>query len=121
MNIKIGIDVVDVENFETLLEQGKTWRRYFTARELDYCLQKTNPAIHLAVRFAAKEAVLKAYAGFGRKLRINDVEIVLNSLGRPEVAHLRSSLPNLLIDLSLSHTKHTAVAVAIITKYNEVQ
>jgi holo-[acyl-carrier protein] synthase len=92
----------------------------FTGLELRYCRGKRRATEHLAARFAAKEAVLKALGtGLGQRMRWTDVEIVNSVLGRPlvrlygEVAAWarREGLADL--DVSLSHTADLAVAHAL--------
>ena len=57
----IGIDVVDIERFRTSLERTPTMRdRLFTASELEYVADKSDPVPSLAARFAAREAVMKS-------------------------------------------------------------
>lgn len=92
----------------------------FTAAERDYCRGKRRAAEHMAGRFAAKEAVLKAFGtGIGQRMRWTDVEIVRGSKGRPrvrlhgEVAAwvTRRGLADL--DVTLSHSAGIAVAHAL--------
>ena len=57
----IGIDVVDIERFRASLARTPTMReRLFTAVELDYVADKSDPVPSLAARFAAREAVMKS-------------------------------------------------------------
>jgi holo-[acyl-carrier protein] synthase len=92
----------------------------FTAPELRYCLGKRRSAEHLAARFAAKEAVLKALgSGLGQRMRWTEVEIVNGVLGRPmvrlhgavEAFARRAGVTE--VDVSLSHTSEVAVAHAL--------
>lgn len=93
----------------------------FTARELRYCLGKRRAFEHMAARFAAKEAVLKALgSGLGQRMRWTDVEIVTSVLGRPrvelhgEVADWARRRRLAQVDVSLSHTRALAVAQAVV-------
>jgi holo-[acyl-carrier protein] synthase len=84
-----GIDLVEVERFARLLEQhaGRADHRLFTSAELDYAA--ANPrrrAEHLAARFAAKEAALKALGtGWSQGIAWTDVEVIREAAGRPEL------------------------------------
>lgn len=84
-----GIDLVEVERFAKLLEQHaqRADERLFTRAELDYA--SANPRRrdeHLAVRFAAKEAALKALGtGWSRGIAWTDVEVIRDAEGRPEL------------------------------------
>ena len=60
MIVGIGIDLVDIDRFRTSLARTPTLRtRLFTASELAYVEPQVDPALSLAARFAAREAVMK--------------------------------------------------------------
>ena len=89
-------------------------RRVFTEAELAYSLPKQSKYLHLAGRFAAKEAVAKA---LGKSFSWQDVEIVNNSEGKPIVnlyGAAKLAAGNALVHLSVSHCKEYATAVAIV-------
>jgi len=79
-----GIDVVDVTRFE------RVWRRFgdrllerlFSVAEREYCLKRPSPAAHLAARFGAKEAFIKAM-GTRTGFRWRDIEVASEGSGRP--------------------------------------
>jgi holo-[acyl-carrier protein] synthase len=82
----IGIDLVMVKRIEEALKRwGERFqRKVFTAYEIDYCLQKRNPAPNFAARFAAKEAFAKALGlGMRRGVHWKDVEVQRGPLGKP--------------------------------------
>jgi holo-[acyl-carrier protein] synthase len=95
-------------------------RTLFTARELRYCDGKRRRYEHLAARFAAKEAVLKAFGtGISQRMRWTDVEVVNERSGRPRV-RLDGAVASFAerhglrqLDVSLSHTEDLAVAHAV--------
>jgi holo-[acyl-carrier protein] synthase len=118
--IGTGVDLVEVPRFR---QSVKRWGirfldRLFTPAELSYCRSYKDPHEHLAVRFAAKEAVVKAIgAPKGLALEWKDLEIVRASSGQPGV-RFRGSMSRwkkLKVHLSLSHTKRYAVASAVVT------
>jgi holo-[acyl-carrier protein] synthase len=93
----------------------------FTGSELRYCRGKRRATEHLAARFAAKEAVLKALGtGLGQRMRWTDVEIVNEVLGRPvvrlhgEVAAWARREGLAEVDVSLAHTSELALAQALV-------
>ena len=86
----------------------------FSAKELAYCFNKKNAAEHLAVRFAGKEAVMKALSGYVRPLDYQDIEIERTPRAAPQVHVKKIQKKKMFIQISLSHTKDTAVAVAIV-------
>lgn len=70
----IGIDLIEVDRIERALERRpRLAERLFTASELEYSMARARPAMHLAARFAAKEAALKAL-GLGG-MRMGQVEV----------------------------------------------
>ncbi len=78
MIIGIGVDLVDVRRFESIIYRWKTHfiKRVFTDTEIHYCNTKKNPAQRFATRFAAKEAFIKAL--FPRSVEgisLKDIEI----------------------------------------------
>lgn len=97
--------------------------RIFSKSEQDYCLAKSLPAPHLAARFAAKEALLKAVGGEVRGLfRWVDISVRRDKDGPPEIElkgqasayfRKRGLKPS---SLSLSHSRDYAVAVALVEK-----
>ena len=121
--IGIGVDIIEVERIEqSLANHGDRFRkRVFTDAEWDYCHAKARRSEHLAGRFAAKEAVLKALGtGWKEGTSFAEVEVVREHPNPPEVqlsGRMRALLPegNVRIWLSISHTEHYAVAQAIIT------
>ena len=89
MIVGIGIDLVLVSRVRKLAERfpERIGHKVFTAAELVYCLAKADPAISLAGRFAAKEALMKALGtGWGSGVRFIDIEIIRAPSGQPSVA-----------------------------------
>jgi holo-[acyl-carrier protein] synthase len=78
MVVGIGIDVVEIARIRRLMErwQDRFLRRVFTDEELAYSLGRHDPAQHLAARFAAKEATLKALGtGLSMGVRWREMEV----------------------------------------------
>ena len=94
----------------------------FTDAELTYCRGQRRPWRHLAARFAAKEALLKALtSGLTGAMRWRDIEVTRDPAGTPglaisgatgEMLHTKGLVA---CSLSLSHTTTHAVAVVLIT------
>ncbi|PSL02358.1 holo-[acyl-carrier protein] synthase [Haloactinopolyspora alba] len=122
MAIRVGVDVVHISRMRRLLDQQPGLRtELFTSGERRTCGERRNGVGRLAARFAAKEAVLKAFGtGIGPRMRWIDVEIVTGALGRPsvqlygEVAAVSARRGTQEIDVSLSHTGDVAVANAVV-------
>ena len=84
----IGTDLSRAARFEKFLAAGKegVLLRLFTAGERSYALAKRQPAPHLAARFAAKEAFLKALGlGLRDGITWHDMEVVRDELGAPSL------------------------------------
>ena len=121
MRVRVGVDIVGVGRVQRLVtENPDIVPTLFTGREIEYCRGKRRCYEHMAVRFAAKEAVLKAFGtGLGQRMRWTDVEIVNEASGRPQVrlygeVTAWAKRRNLLdLDVSLSHTDGLAIAHAI--------
>ncbi len=79
MIIGSGVDVIEIARIERVLGQrgDRFERRVFTAAEIERCRRSRRPALHYAVRFAAKEAVMKAVGtGWAKGVRWVDIETV---------------------------------------------
>ena len=91
-------------------------RRIFTARETAYArARRRTMLLHLAGRFAAKEAVLKALSQLdpSRSLAMRQVEVCNDRLGRPHIVLHDGPPRNITVYVSLSHVESVAVASAI--------
>ena len=116
--VSIGSDIVEVARVERLINRyERAERRLFTDAEIDYCRARRNWHEHMAARFAAKEAVLKALGtGLGPGMRWTDVEVVRRRGGRPgvelhgEVAAVAQRRGLASLDVSLTHTAGLALA-----------
>jgi holo-[acyl-carrier protein] synthase len=84
----IGVDIVKIARFERALDRWghRLSERVFTPGELSACHKKAHPGQHLALRFAAKEAFLKALGiGMFQGVAWNDIENSNDQLGRPQM------------------------------------
>ncbi len=108
----IGVDVVQISRIGSLLDRwgDRFLQRVFTKQEIQYCRLRKDPSPHLAVRFAAKEAFLKALGtGYSQGVRWKDIEVLRSSSGVPNL-QLHSYTKTLCqshginrIHLSMSH------------------
>ena len=110
--VNIGTDIEEVRRFENL--DKKILQRLFTEQELAYSLKSKNRAQHLAVRFAAKEAVFKALPF--EEIALKKIEIIRKPAQKPQIIVHDERAKDLIFKLSLSHTKHNAVAFVIVLK-----
>ncbi|MCX8052222.1 MAG: holo-ACP synthase [Armatimonadetes bacterium] len=114
----VGTDIVETRRIRDLIEKNNGFaERVFTRAELEYSLRRRSKYLNLAARFAAKEAVAKA---FGRSFSWHDVEVVNGHSGKPVVnlyGRARQVAGNARVHLSVSHTENYASAVAIVEVY----
>jgi holo-[acyl-carrier protein] synthase len=119
----VGIDLIEIDRIRRAIGRYPSFTtRCFTAAERAYCDSRPNPAQHYAARFAGKEAVGKAL-GFGvaRAFAWQEVEIVgrpkpsVQLSGRLEERAARLGVAE--IDLSLTHSKELAAAVAVVSPH----
>jgi phosphopantetheine--protein transferase-like protein len=117
----IGIDIVKINRIREVVEKwGQRFLdRVFTAREISYCFAKTPPYLSLAVRFAAKEAFIKAI-GSEIPLVFTDIEVVNMENGKPFL-QLSAKLEDFVqikqirkTHLSLSHEHEYGIACVIL-------
>jgi holo-[acyl-carrier protein] synthase len=115
MSSGVGIDLLEIDRLERALERHpRLAERVFTGAERAYAEARARPARHLAARFAAKEAVVKALGlsgGFG----LGQIEVVA---GQPPAVRLSGKAADAAagrrVEISLTHSRDFAAAVAII-------
>ncbi len=112
----LGIDLVEIGRMERALERRpRLADRLFTEAEQEFAAGRKRPGRHLAARFAAKEAVVKAM-GLGPGTEIREIEVV--GTGRPEIrlhadtARVAESR-GIELKVSLTHEREMAGAVAV--------
>ena len=119
MIIGTGIDLVNIERIERLMARwGDLFLgRVFTEKEIARCRGQARPPDCFALRFAAKEAFLKAIGlGLRKGIRWTDIEVLNDSMGKPSLSfdrRAREIFQTLRIDqafLTLSHDHPYAVA-----------
>ncbi|HVY71011.1 MAG TPA: holo-ACP synthase [Verrucomicrobiae bacterium] len=119
----LGTDIIEVERIRVSHEKfGERFvNRILRPAEIAYCLSHKFPAPHLAVRFAAKEAISKAFGtGIGSHLGWQDMEVGRRESGEPFVILHENGLALLAarggarVHLTLSHTQQYATAVAVL-------
>ena len=121
--VGIGVDLLEIERMERAIERTpRILQRVFTSNEREYAWSKTKPALHYASFFAAREAVLKALGCGFNGVGFQEVEIVHDEKGKPEVV-LHGNAEALAreqgiveIQISLSHTHTMVVASAVLIK-----
>jgi holo-[acyl-carrier protein] synthase len=123
MILGVGIDIIEVARIQASFEKfgDRFLNRILLPNEVSYCLSHKVPGPFLAARFAAKEAISKAFGtGIGAQLAWQDMEVGRKQSGEPFVI-LHDKGQTLLAErgaqrvlISLSHTAVHATAVAIL-------
>src|SRR5881398_1127373 len=123
MILGIGIDIIEVARIAGSYERfgDRFLNRILHPNEISYCLSHKTPGPFLAARFAAKEAISKAFGtGIGAQLGWRDMEVGRKESGEPFVIlhgagqELLEGRGARLLLISLSHTQAHAAAVAIL-------
>ena len=119
----IGVDLVENARIEHSLDRfgDRFLKRVFTTGEIEYSQSMKYPARHLAARFAAKEAVSKAFGtGIGKAMGWKDIDVHRKPSGEPFVV-LEGGAKKLAEErkvsqvlITLSHTEHHAMAVIVL-------
>jgi len=125
MIIGVGIDNVQSKRMKEMLLKwaDRVENRVFDEEELEYSKAKGETHLHLAARFAAKEALFKALGkGLSEGMTWTDVTVLNDEKGKPSL-HLKRKARDiademgvLRIHVSLTHTDECAVAVVILEK-----
>jgi holo-[acyl-carrier protein] synthase len=124
MPVYCGVDIVEVKRIKGTLDlNGETFKnKVFCVNEIEYCeSRKAGRYESYAARFAAKEAVSKAFGtGMGSGAGWKDIEVTRNENGKPGITlaglakkHFED-IKGVSISISLSHCKSYAVAYALI-------
>ncbi len=124
MILGVGTDIVRIARIKRLLEKYPEFaKKVFTAGEIAYCGSRAHPEQSYAVRFAAKEALMKALGtGWSGKVSWLDIEIVKEGEGRPEIAvhnamtTILASLGADTVHVSLAHEKEYATAFVVLER-----
>ena len=116
--IAVGVDIIEIDRIEqaALSWQGSFLRRIYTDAELE---TTGNKPASLAVRFAAKEAVMKALGTGTKGIGWKDIEVLANSDGAPFVrlygraCDKAKEIGMSQFSISVSHSKQYAVAMVV--------
>jgi len=112
----VGVDLIEIERIERALERHPALgARLFTAGELRFATARARPARHLAARFAAKEAAIKALGG---ECAPRDVEVTGGGSSAPALrlhgrAASRARESGVELAVSLTHSRESAAAVVL--------
>ena len=120
MIIGIGTDIVKVERIKRVVERTpKFLKGVFTDKEIEYFNLKKNKYESIAGAFASKEALSKALSTGIRGFSLNDIEVIHDELGKPNINLSdkiieKFNLYNHNVHVSISHTEDNAIAFVVI-------
>ncbi|MEW6738781.1 MAG: holo-ACP synthase [Nitrospirota bacterium] len=130
----IGTDIVEIKRVRDAVEKwGERFlKKIFTESEISYCYKKKDPFPHLAVRFAAKEAVIKALSNSEHKAQskehglkfanLKNIEILNQPTGKPFInllGNLKTYFQDkFIIHLTLTHERSYAIATVVLERKN---
>lgn len=126
--IGLGTDVIEISRVAGVYERqgGRFLERVFTAEERAYCLGMKHPAKHLAARFAAKEAIAKAFStGIGAEFGWTSASVYHGARHEPLVRLDEQGLALLHqvggshVLLSIAHSDTVAIAFAAIVRRDD--
>ena len=121
MIVGIGNDIIEIERIEKAISKEGFKDKIYTQRELENIKKRGNRAETYAGVFSAKEAISKAIGTGVREFSLTNLEILNDDLGKPYVVVsekldkiIKSKKEDYQIEISISHSKKYATAVAII-------
>jgi len=121
MIVGIGNDIIEIERIEKAISKEGFKNKIYTQRELKNIEKRGNRTATYAGIFSAKEAISKAIRTGVREFSLTDLEILNDDLGKPYVVVserldkiIKSKKENYQIEISISHSKKYATAIAVI-------
>ena len=121
MIVGIGNDIIEIERIEKAISKEGFKDKIYTQRELENIKKRGNRAETYAGVFSAKEAISKAIGTGVREFSLTDLEILNDDLGKPYVVVsekldkiIKSKKEDYQIEISISHSKKYATAIAVI-------
>ena len=121
MIVGIGNDIIEIERIEKAISKEGFKNKVYTQRELKNIKKRGDRVETYAGIFSAKEAISKAIGTGVRKFSLTDLEILNDDLGKPYVVVsekldkiIKSKKEDYQIEISISHSKKYAIAMAII-------
>ena len=121
MIVGIGNDIIEIERIEKAISKESFKNKVYTQRELENIEKRGDRVETYAGIFSAKEAISKAIGTGVREFSLTDLEILNEDLGKPYVVVserldkiIKSKKEDYQIEISISHSKKYAIAMAII-------
>ena len=121
MIVGIGNDIIEIERIEKAISKEGFKNKVYTQKELENIEKRGDRVETYAGIFSAKEAISKAIGTGVREFSLTNLEILNDDLGKPYVVVsekldkiIKSKKEDYQIEISISHSKKYATAVAIV-------
>ena len=121
MIVGIGNDIIEIERIEKAISKEGFKNKVYTQKELENIEKRGDRVETYAGIFSAKEAISKAIGTGVREFSLTDLEILNDDLGKPYIVVsekldkiIKSKKEDYQIEISISHSKKYAIAMAII-------
>ena len=121
MIVGIGNDIIEIERIEKAISKEGFKNKVYTQKELENIEKRGDRVETYAGIFSAKEAISKAIGTGVKEFSLTDLEILNDDLGKPYVAVsekldkiIKDKKEDYQIEISISHSKKYATAVAIV-------
>ena len=121
MIVGVGNDIIEIERIEKAISKESFKNKVYTQRELENIEKRGDRVETYAGIFSAKEAISKAIGTGVREFSLTDLEILNDDLGKPYVVVsekldkiIKSKKEDYQIEISISHSKKYATAVAMV-------
>ena len=121
MIVGIGNDIIEIERIEKAISKEGFKNKVYTQKELENIKKRGDRVETYAGIFSVKEAISKAIGTGVREFSLTDLEILNDDLGKPYVVVsekldkiLKAKKEDYQIEISISHSKKYATAMAII-------
>lgn len=120
MILGVGTDIIEISRIKKAIENESFLKKVYTDCERIEAEHKgINSVATYAGKFCAKEAISKALGTGIRDFKLQDIEILSDKLGKPNVyfkGELANKMEDNKIEISISHCKEYATAVALLLK-----
>ena len=116
--LQVGVDCEEISRFRRLPydRNERFYRKIFTQPEIEYCISYRDPYPRFAVRFAAKEAAIKALNNIARPSYM-DIEVQKDKKEQPKIYISRNRFKKITrfsVSLSLTHSNSYAIAFVVV-------
>lgn len=117
MKLQTGIDMEEIDRIASLMKNPRFLEKYFGEKERELFRARHMKAETVASNFCAKEAFVKAIGTGFRGVKLADIQVLRDDLGKPCIelyGKLKDKFEGCSISVSTTHTRRYASAIVII-------